>query len=306
MPKGKAAILAKVRRVLGGKRGAKKRTTSFVKGNQRYPRMEFDLRSKIFPPLSHRFGCKQPFQTDPRWDVSNVAGMGITPGIPSQTYMFLDVLNMNGLTNRSPSKAFWHNTAHYGLCTIYQEFTYSMTYLHGSLYLDALYPGVASAAVQTVQVAVCVVPLSFIRDRSGVFHNANDSATFYSGVDYFSMLSGMPKCKLMQLVSDGSTNPRFNVKIDSFDHFNARVRGESTISNAFTDPNTNDPQVVINYPTYADQEVVLFAFRWLARDGTQFQVRANLTADQHLVYANPRPTTQYLNYDQASGQPDNQ
>jgi len=299
---GKKALLQRVRAALAKKR----RTTNSVKTKSRTPRMEFDMRTKVFAPLPHRMGVKQPFQTDPRWDVSAVTGMGITPGIPSQTYMFLDLINMNQPTNRGPIRAYWHNTSHYGLCNVYQEFSYSMTYLHGTMYLDAIYPGVASAAVQTVQVAVAVVPLTFLRDRTGTGHSPADTGTFYSGVDYFSMISGMPNCKIMQLVSDGSTNPKFNLKIDSFDHFNARVRAECTVANNLVNPATGVPRVDVTYPTFADQEVALFAFRWLARDGTQFQVRANLTCDQHFAYSNPRPTTQYLVYDQATGQPDNQ
>ena len=65
MPKGKAAILAKVRKVLGAKRGAKKRSSSFARRDGHNPVMEFDYRSKIYPPLGHRFGVKQSFQSDP-------------------------------------------------------------------------------------------------------------------------------------------------------------------------------------------------------------------------------------------------
>ena len=90
-----------------------------------------------------------------------------------------------------------------------------MTYIRGSFILDSLAVNTATPAVTTVQVALGVVPLTWLRKDSGVQHASTDHATFFSGVDYYAMMTGMPGTKNLLLTADGSSGLQtFNFKVD--------------------------------------------------------------------------------------------
>ena len=306
MVKGKA-LLAKVRKALASKRGGayKRKTTSLVKRNiTNNPKDWFAGRSKIFGPMPASMGVRQTFQSDPRYDPTNVSGMSQTAGLVYQSYQFLLLTDMSLRTKKdvvNPNlDAYWHNTSHFDLCGIYQEFEYEMTYIRGSFILDSLAVNTATPAVTTVQVALGVVPLTWLRKDSGVQHASTDHATFFSGVDYYAMMTGMPGTKNLLLTADGSSGLQtFNFKVDPFKHVGFNIRGDSQVTNASSGPNIQDQSTRITYPgsLMADQQVLLIAYRWAkASDSNNWDIRASLTCDQHFTYRNQMPSTQYLNY----------
>ena len=103
MAKGKA-LLAKVRKALASKRGGayKRKTTSLVKRNiTNNPKDWFAGRSKIFGPMPASMGVRQTFQSDPRYDPTNVSGMSQTAGLVYQSYQFLLLTDMSLRTKRT-------------------------------------------------------------------------------------------------------------------------------------------------------------------------------------------------------------
>lgn len=275
------------------------------------PRLENTVRDKIFGPLPARLGAKIAFNSDPLYYPQDVVGMAVTPGIVSSSYLFLNVLDMssNSPTKRGgPTRAYWHNTHMAGLMSLYQEFALQTSYIKLTFHLDAWASDPKLNTMSTCQIVASVVPLTYLRNTNNVQHIANDCGTFYSGVDYFGMLSGMPGAKLLQLTADGSNGPQtVSFKIDGRAHNNLELFGEARVKNAFVDPNVSQTQVEVFYPhgtSIADQQVVLLAFRWLQLDSNQFAVRTHITCDQHYTFQNPQPTTQYLFYQQGTEFPD--
>jgi len=283
----------------------KRKTTSLVKRNlTNNPKDWFANRSKVFGPIPESMGVRQTFQSDPRYDPTSVVGMSQTAGLVYQSYHFLLLTDMSTRTKKDTINpnldAYWHNPHHFDLCGIYQEFEYEMTYIRGSFILDSLAINTATPAVSTVQIALGIVPLTWLRKDTGVGHVPGDHATFYSGVDYYAMLTNVPGTRNLILTADGSSGLQtFNFKVDPFKHIGTNLRGDSSITNASSGPNTQDQSTRINYPggAVSDQQVLLIAYRWAkASDSNNWDIRASLTCDQHFTYRNKMPSTQYLNY----------
>jgi len=268
--------------------------------------------NKVFAPLPATLGAKIRFNSDPLWNPQGVTGMAVTPGIVSSSYLFLNVLDMstNSPTQRDYApRAYWHNTEMAGLMALYQEFTQQMTYFRGNFHLDTWAQDPTANTMPAVQMVAAVVPLTYIKTTGLTSHIPSDSGTMFSGVDYYGMLTGMPGAQQCQLTPTGTSGPQsVSFKIDGWSHVEYELRGEATINNAFVDPNTAQVRTFIKFPpgdTLADQQVVLFAFRWLQYDHNQFNIRANLTIDQHYRFSDKFPNTQYLTYNMGTEFPDN-
>jgi len=243
---------------------------------------------------------------------------------PKTGYVIVNLTNMDLDTGIQPP-AFWHSTSHLAMCQVYQEFQYQTTYLSLDMTMDPVIRVPEKPIVQQVLVVAKIVPLSQLRKVTNfpippggqpvtAQLDPTDTATVYTGIDYYGMLTSQPGARQAILTSNGQRGgTRMTFKVDAFEHDGAPMKVANTVRNT-TDTNggiiSEDVSNLWARPNYTpldghDQQVLLVAFRWVTNYfENQFTIRANLKCDQHWVYSDPHVPAQNLVYNPTTSQPD--
>lgn len=288
----------------------KKRTTRLQSRSSYVAREGLNVSpsTRYFAPLPYKMDMRTDWLADTRWECG--LGGGTDRQIRTESYyVFIDALNMTQDVSKSVllstgCRKFF--SADLGaMLALYQEAIFRTHVLNVELTADysrAVDNGTSQQIIDTscdpsLHVAVAQVPLSYLRNESGVIHTLAHTGNLYAGVDYYSALTQTPGAKT-GLVGYGAspTNFKARIAIDGYAHNGVQQSITSTMT---WDPSTNlQPQITYSYPNPGQRNVYLFAFRFryipLAGVTQQLSVRAALKLEQHLVLQDKYPAFPYL------------
>lgn len=263
--------------------------------------------NRFFPPLPPRMNVAVPAYGDTKYDlpIGNLAG----PDGSGQTvchYFWIDAISLANLINNAgpQGQSNFYGPHLISLFSVYKEAHLRTTTLSFSVTAEyAKNFGANPTANEinfkydpVVQLAVCPMPLGYLKDANGAQHTAAQAGTVHFGVDYYSSLTQMKGAKTYVVPTSGDRNAQYGkMTIDGFDHNGEPMTIQS--NNAWQ-PNSTFPVINVNFPAQEQRNVFLFAFRIrtlrYANVNQLIFPRFSYKMTQHLTYIDPTPPQPYV------------
>lgn len=255
--------------------------------------------NKFYPSLPPNLHLCIPSYGDTRYQFSTFTAAGLGAQCTYVFYNTLDLLAVIQAGALDFAENLFCPQINY-LMGIYQEARFKMQKMSFDFSLDNVFTNFISGNSQNppdrLDVAIGVVPISYMRNSSGTSLTAVNAGTQFIGVDYYSALTHMKGAQFFSLTTDGTkSNYKAQVYIDGLSHTGNNL--SITSSNAW-EPTTRVPSTTVTYPTTTQQQVVLLAMRYKTHTDTNisndFFVRTSIKLDSHLHFTDRVPECPYV------------
>lgn len=294
---------SKMRRT--GKYQRRKRTNARVTNSLR-PRAGLNTMSlRFFPKLPNRMQVAIPSYGDTIYNM--FAGVGaIFSDNARAAYFWIDAINPELFIGAlaGASRRYMFSPQFKQLMTLYGEARLRTTVLNYEFSGEFSKTYGAAATPQELayehnpqfHLAVCTVPLSYLKDSAGAQHTVIQAGSLFFDMDYYSAVSQLPGCKTYVIPLTGDRPPiKGSCIVDGYEHTGSTIVANSAVTwpaQGIGFP-TVVPTSIITYNQGTQRNVILIAMRIrgvsIGNTSQVVQLRASYKMDQHYTLVDPMP-----------------